>query len=371
MKITCNKEELSQVCQISRRMAGNNKTSSPVLEGILITAKSGILTFTGYNLELGVKSSISAEIKEEGEILVNVGILDDMVKKLPENTVNIESDKTNTVKISSGNFESTLIGMSAGDYPALPSVTNGSAFSINQKVLRDMIKKTIFSVAVKDSKIVHTGIKFEIEPNHIRLIAVDGVRLAIRNEIINYDGENLSFVVPAKTLSEIIKLIGNNDEDIYLSIGQKHIIFLVGNYTIFSRLLSGEFLNYKAVITSSKNTVADVNTKSLVESIDRTALLITDKVKSPVKCCFDGNLIKVSCSTTIGTTNDKITAKIQGEPCTIGFNNKYMLDALKVCDIDEVRIILNGSTAPILIVPKQGDEFIFLILPVKLREGVN
>jgi DNA polymerase-3 subunit beta len=230
-----------------------------------------------------------------------------------------------------------------------------------------MIRKTIFSAAIKDSKIVHTGIKFEIEENHIRLIAVDGVRLAIRNENINYEGENLSFVVPAKTLSEVTKLMNDDDADVTLGVGKRHIIFEVNGYNIISRLLDGEFLNYKAAIPSATKTVINVNTRSLIDSIDRTSLIITDKIKSPVKCIFGDNLIKISSITSLGTANDKISASIEGESCTIGFNNKYMLDALKVCDTDEVRIMLNGPVAPILIVPNEGDEFIFLILPVRLK----
>ena len=230
-----------------------------------------------------------------------------------------------------------------------------------------MVRKTIFSAAIKDSKIVHTGIKFEIEENHLRLIAVDGVRLAIRNETIEYSGEALSFVVPAKTLSEVVKLMNSGEEPVTIEVGKRHIIFAVNGYSVISRLLDGEFLNYKAAIPSTTKTVINVDTRSLIDSIDRTSLIITDKIKSPVKCVFGDGLIKISSITSLGTANDKIPAKIEGEGCTIGFNNKYMLDALKVCDTDEVRIMLNGAISPILILPPEGDNFIFLILPVRLK----
>ena len=148
---------------------------------------------------------------------------------------------------------------------------------------------------------------------------------------------------------------------------KRQIIFNVDGYEIISRLLDGEFLNYKAAIPSTTKTVINVNTRSLIDSIDRTSLIITDKIKSPVKCVFEDNLIKMSSITSLGTANDKLPAKIEGDSCTIGFNNKYMLDALRVCDTDEIRVMLNGAVSPILIVPPEGDEFIFLILPVRLK----
>ena len=366
MKIVCNTIELSEACQNVQR-AASTKTAIPAIEGILMIAKDGTLTLTGYDLEMGITTSIPAKIEEEGELVLNAHMFSETLRKLPDVNVSIDSDARHIATISCGEFESTLIGISAEEYPDLPSVSGGYPISVNQEILKDMIRKTIFSAAIKDSKIVHTGIKFEIEQNHIRLIAVDGVRLAIRNENIVYEGENLSFVVPAKTLSEVTKLMTDEDAEVNLGVGKRHIIFEVNGYNIISRLLDGEFLNYKAAIPSATKTVINVNTKSLIDSIDRTSLIITDKIKSPVKCIFGENLIRISSITSLGTANDKISASIDGESCTIGFNNKYMLDALKVCDTDEVRIMLNGAIAPILITPTEGDEFIFLILPVRLK----
>lgn len=366
MKVICNTLELSEACQNVQR-AASTKTAIPAIEGILMVAKDNTLTLTGYDLEMGIKTVIAARVEEEGELVLNAHMFSETLRKLPEDIVSIDSDSRHIASITCGEFASTLIGISAEEYPELPSVTGGYNISIDENVLKDMIKKTIFSAAIKDSKIVHTGIKFEIEENHLRLIAVDGVRLAIRNERIEYSGENLSFVVPAKTLSEVVKLMNFNEDPVEISVGKRHIIFDVYGYSVISRLLDGEFLNYKAAIPSTTKTVINVDTKSLIDSIDRTSLIITDKIKSPVKCIFGDNTIKISSITSLGTANDKLPAKIEGEECTIGFNNKYMLDALKVCDSDEVRIMLNGAVAPILIVPVQGDEFIFLILPVRLK----
>lgn len=366
MKIKCNTEELSTACQNVQR-AASTKTAIPAIEGILMRAENGKLILTGYDLEMGITTSISASVEEEGELVLNAHMFSETLRKLPDTVVSIFSDSRQIASIICGEFESTLIGISAEEYPELPSVSGGYPITVSQEILKDMIRKTIFSAAIKDSKIVHTGIKFEVEENHLRLIAVDGVRLAIRNEAINYSGDSLSFVVPAKTLSEVVKLMNNDDGEVSLSVGKRHIIFNVDGYEIISRLLDGEFLNYKAAIPSTTKTVINVNTRSLIDSIDRTSLIITDKIKSPVKCVFEDNLIKMSSITSLGTANDKLPAHIEGDSCTIGFNNKYMLDALRVCDTDEIRVMLNGAVSPILIVPPEGDEFIFLILPVRLK----
>ena len=230
-----------------------------------------------------------------------------------------------------------------------------------------MIRQTIFAVADNNSNVVYTGIKFEIEKNQIKLIAVDGVRLAIRTEEIDYDGEELSFIVPGKTLSEVMKLIDEEEADVSLGVGKRHIVFEVNGYSIVSRLLEGEFLDYKSAVPASFTTTVRVSTKTLMSSIDRTSLLITDRLKSPVRCIFDDNTIKISSITSLGTANDKISAQIDGDRIEIGFNNRFLIEALRVCDTDEVLIKLNSPVSPIIILPPEGESFLFLVLPVRLK----
>ena len=227
-----------------------------------------------------------------------------------------------------------------------------------------MVKQTIFAVSTNDTKVVHTGIKFEVSENTLKLIAVDGFRLAIRTESINYTGEPLSFVVPAKTLSEVIKLI-DEAEVVALKVAARHIVFEVGAYALISRLLDGEFLDYNAAIPHS--TEVEVDTKTIISAIDRMSLMISDRVKSPLRCVFDENVIRMSTSTTIGAANDKVPAKIEGNRVEIGFNNRFLLDAFRACDLDTVKVTLNGPLSPITVVPVEGDSFLFLVLPVRLR----
>lgn len=366
MKITCNTSILADACNIVQRGV-SQKSTIPATEGILFQAKNSTLTLSGYDIEVGITTVIECKVEEEGEIVLNSRLLCDILRRLPNESVEIEIDEHNLCKIHSGNAEFSLISIPADDYPELPTVTGGFPLVIKQSVLKDMIRQTIFAVAVSDLKPVHKGIKFEVSNNNLRLISCDGFRLAVRNEKIDYDNDELTFVVPAKTLAEVVKLINDEDENISLNIGKKYILFEIGNYRIVSRLLEGEFFNYKNAIPTENSTKARVNLKLLTESVDRTSLLITGKLKSPVRCVFDDNTIKVSSATSLGAANDKIPAQIDGKRIEIGFNNSYLTDALKTVDSDEVLIELNGPISPIIIRPLEGDSFVFLIIPMRLK----
>lgn len=365
MKFVCSSQKLSELCSNVQR-AVSQKTSIPSIEGILIKAENNLITLTGYDLEMGIITTMEADTQENGSIILNAKILCDILRNLPTETVSISSDERLSCKIKSGEAEFNLIGISPAEYPELPAVNGGFPIVIGGELLRDMIRKTIFATAENDAKIVHTGVRFEIGGHNIRLIAVDGFRLAIRNEKIDYDGEEKIFVVPKKTLNEVTKLI-SDDASVSMNIGKRHIVFEIGNYNIVSRLLDGEFLNYKAAISGTANATVKVNVRQLINSIERTSLIITDRAKSPIRCIFDEDIIKISSTTTLGTANDKIPAQMKGDKLEIGFNNRFLLDALKVCDTDEVIIRLSSPVLPIIIIPTEGESFLFLILPVRLK----
>ncbi len=365
MKIVCNTEILSEACQNVSRVV-STKTSIPAIEGIYLKAIGNELILTGYDLEVGINTSIEAKVEEPGSIIINARILCDILRKLPAEVVRIEADERQLCIIRCGEAEYKIVGIAAEEYPELPTVSGGYPIIVESGTLSDMVRQTIFAVSKNDTKIVHTGIKFEITRDQIRLVAVDGFRLAIRTEQIKYSGEDMSFIVPAKTLSEVIKLI-DNCEVISMNIAKRHIIFEVGNYSIISRLLDGEFLDYNSAVPKSLTTEVNVNVKTFIDSIERTSLLITDRLKSPLRCIFDENMIKISTVTSLGTANDKLACKTEGNRVEIGFNNIFLLDALKACSLDEVKITLNGPLSPITIVPPEGDNFLYLVLPVRLK----
>lgn len=366
MKFICDTQKFAEICSNVQRTV-SSKSTIPAIEGILLTTTENTITVTGYDLEVGVITSIGARVEEQGSIILNAKVLCDILRSLPAQTVRVEADERMSTTIKSGDAEFSLIGISAQEYPELPSVNSSFPIVVKGEILKDMIRKTIFAAAENDTKVVHTGVRFEIGENSIRLVAVDGFRLAIRNEAIDYQGEEQIFVVPKKALNEVIKLITDDEVSVSLNIGKRHIVFEIGNYILVSRLLDGEFLNYKSAIAINETAVVEVNTRMLISSIERTSLIITDRAKSPIKCIFDSDFIKISSTTSLGSANDKIPAKIQGNKIEIGFNNRFLLDALKVCDTDEVIIKLGSPVLPIIIVPKQGNNFLFLVLPVKLK----
>lgn len=366
MKIVCDSAEFGKACMNVQRTV-SNKSTIPALEGILIEAENGKVRLTGYDLEVGSKIVNDAEVYSEGRVVLSAKNLCDILRMVPDETVSIECDDRNICKIKSGEAEYSLIGTSADEYPELPALTKFSPVSVNLNVLKDMIRKTIFSVSVGERNPVHTGVKFEIGEGQIVLVAVDGARLAIRRENVNYQLEEnmLQFVVPAKTLNEISKLAGDDESEIEILVGDRHIIFKFDNYEIISRLLEGNFINYKAAIPLTSSTQIRVNTRRLIECIERTSLIITDK-SSPVRCSIENGVMKFSSVTAIGTASDKIAAEIEGNNLEIGFNNRFVLDALKVCDKEEIRIEMGSSNQPIIFRPLEGEEFFFLVLPVRI-----
>lgn len=366
MKIICDSSEFAKACMNVQRTV-SNKSTIPALEGILIEAKEGNVILTGYDLEVGSKIQMEADVISEGKVVLAAKNLCDILRMVPADTVSIECDDRNICKIKSGEAEYSLIGTSGNEYPELPTLTKFSPISLNLTILKDMIRKTIFSVSTGERNPVHTGVKFEIGDGLIVLVAVDGARLAIRRENINYtfDETKLEFVVPAKTLSEILKLNSEDEAEIEILAGERHIIFKYENYEIISRLLEGNFINYKAAIPLTSSTQIKVNTRSLIECIERTSLIITDK-SSPVRCSIENGIMKFSSVTAIGTASDKIAAEIEGNSIEIGFNNRFVLDALKVCDEEEIRVEMGSANQPIIIKPLEGEKFFFLILPVRI-----
>ncbi len=365
MKIICNTSILSEAASNVQK-AVMTKTAMPILEGILFTTTDHGLKLTGYDLEIGIETVIEADIIEEGSVILNAKTFCDIIRHIPYDKVIFETDDKLQCKIYCGDIEYYMSGINPKDYPELPVIVNGKDIEVSQKVLKDMIKKTIFSVAVNDVRVIHKGIKFEIRPGEIRLVAIDSHRIAIRKEFINYNGEELSFVVPSKTMGETMKLIPDDDKFVKIGLGRRHILFEINGYTIISRLLEGEFMKYESIIPQNFNTVVRIKTKELIDSIERVSLIITDRFKAPLKMEFEENEIRMSTTTALGTANDKLEASIDGNDIEIGIQSRYILDALRASEEDEVMINMVNPLSPVCIVPTTGDSFLYLILPVRL-----
>lgn len=364
MKISCLRTDLANaVSNVSR--AVSTKAAIPALEGVLIKAYDNKLNISGYNLEIGITTDIEATIQAEGEIVVSAKLFLDIVRRLPEEIVMIETDDRMVTYITCGHVDYQIVGMSSVEYPDLPSFEQTDGINVNSKILREMIRQTVYAVSENTAKPIYTGSLFEIENGNFRIVAVDGYRMAIRNE--NVDSESkTSFVVPGKTQQEVLKLLTDDEENVEIIIGQRHITFKVRNYRVISRLIEGTFLDYNTTIPKEAKTEIVMNTRSIIDAIERMSLLNNDRVQSPVRCIFADDEIKLSCASAVGKASDVLSVPIIGDSVEIGFNNRYMLDALKNTDTDEIKLILNGPTAPMIIKPVKGDAFLCFVLPMRL-----
>lgn len=365
MRFDCNRQNLTEaVVNVQRAVA--SKSSIPALEGILIRAEENKLTLCGYNLEICIITSIDAQVHENGESVINAKLLSDIIRRMPEDKITIQVDDKNIANLNCGKANYKIIGIPSSDFPDLPVVNAEDTISISGELIKSMIRQTLYAVSDNDNRPAHKGSLFEIENGFLSIVSVDGYRLAIRKEAIDFN-KNKSFIVPGKSLQEVIKLISDDTEEVKLIPGSRHITFETGNYSVISRLIEGEFMNYKAALPSQHLTEVKVNTRKFINTIDRMSLLLTDRIKNPIRCQIDSGLIKTYCNTPLGQAYDEFEVEIEGENVEIGFDNRYMLDALKNSETDEICMHVSGPVKPMVILPSEGDSFLFLVLPMRLK----
>lgn len=365
MKFTVNKSDIAEAVSNIQR-AVSTKTSIPALEGILLSATETGLELCAYDLELGITTVIPAFVMEPGKAVLSAKLFSDIVRRTPAETVTVSVDEKNMATLESGYSRFSIIGIPAEEFPELPKLSDSTQISLPGALLKSMIRQTLFAIAESDAKPIHQGSLFSLENGILDVVSVDGYRLAVRREPVDFS-EDLSFVVPGKTLSELLKLIKDSEEPVEISAGRRHILFKIDNYTVISSLLEGEFLNYKAAIPPESQTEVILKTREAIDSVERVSLLITDRLKSPIRCLFDNNEVKLNCTTSMGRASDQLDVEMTGQSVEIGFNNRYLLEALRNTECDEVKVQLGGPLSPMKVVPKEGDSFLFLVLPVRLK----
>lgn len=369
MKISCEKHLLQAACATSTR-ATASKSPIPALEGLLIEAGTD-LKVTGYDLKKGIYTSVAADIVSPGSVVVGARLFGEMIRRLPDGIVTITSESNNNIHVKCGKSEFNFIGISAEDYPEMPVVDGLNNISLPQKILKSMINQTLFAVSDNDVRPIYTGTLFDVEEKVLTLVSVDGYRLAKRRETLEEaQMENCSFVVPGSALSDIERICSDDDEPVKIAVGAKHISFSIGETVVITRRLEGEFLNYRKSIPDNFKYVLKVERSEIMSTIDRVALIISEKNSSPVRIsCEDGN-IHCLCQTPIGRAEDFCSCEGSGEGLEIGFNDRYLMDALKAAAKDELNICLNTASSPCIITAADGsDNFTYMILPVRLRAG--
>ena len=369
MKFSCEKALLQAAISTTSR-AVSPKSSIPALEGILLEAGND-LRLTGYNLETGIRTTVPADIREEGTLVLGARLFGEIVRKLPDDIVTFQSENY-MVNIKCGMSEFNILGTDPEEFPELPTVEYQNSLILPQSRLKAMISQTLFAVSDNESRPIHTGSLFEVDSEGLTIVSVDGYRLALRHESIDKKegAETFSFVVPGAALSEVEKICSDVDEPASVTQGARHVMFKVGDTMLVSRRLEGEFLAYRQAIPRNNTIHVEGETRALLSSIDRVSLIISDKLKSPLRCVFDSNLLKISTKTAIGDAYDECPLSGDGGGLEIGFNNKYLMDALKAAPADKVRLELTTGVSPCVILPTEGEEnFLYMVLPVRLKSA--
>ncbi len=369
MRFTCEKSMLSAGLNIASRTVAQ-KSSLSVIEGIFCKAGNG-LHLTGYNMETAITHQIDAEVTEAGECILPARLFGDIIRRLPEGPVTVTVDEEFRVSIKAGYAAFTISAESAEDYPELPDVNSGKKILIPQNALKELISGTIFAVSENQGRPIHTGVKFEVEDMAISAIAVDGFRLARRTfHPESATGRELSFVVPSASLKEVEKILSDTDEDAAFTLGPKHILYQVGDTTLVCRLLEGDFLDWRRVVPTGCPIQLTANVGELLSSIERVGLIVSEKYKSPVRCVFEDNVVQLRTNTTIGEAKDRCSLAGDGKNLEIGFNVRYLADALRVIPSEEVVLELTNGLSPIVLTPADNKfDFAYMVLPVRIKNG--
>ena len=322
-------------------------------------------------METAITYEIDADVSDMGQCILPAKLFGDIIRRLPEGLVTVVVDENYKVSIRAGYASFTISAESAEDYPELPDVGDGRAIHIPQSKLKELISSTIFAVSENQGRPIHTGVKFEVTDSSITAVAVDGFRLARRTfHPEEGTGREMNFVVPAAGLKEVEKILTDVEDDAAFTLGTKHILFQVGNATLVCRLLEGEFLDWRRVVPSNCPIKMVANVGDLASSVERVGLIVSEKYKSPVRCVFGNQELQMRTNTTIGAAEDRCSLAGDGQELEIGFNVRYLAEALRVIPTEEVTLELTNGLSPIVLTPvDEKEDFAYMVLPVRIKNG--
>lgn len=371
MKIVCYKDNLLKALNsVIKGVA--SKTTNPILEGILIQTNDNQIKLTTYDMELGIEYIIDSEVKQQGSTVVNAIMFSEIIRKLPDSEIYITLNENNLLEIECEGALYKLTTMNPDEFPELPKIEVENSIDLEQNMLKNMIKRTIFAVSTEENRQIFTGCLFEVENNKLNVVAVDGFRLALRSIYLPVKVSDFKAVIPGKTLNEINKILSDSFENIKIGISKNQALFEMENCKIVSRTLDGEFLNYKSVIPSTWETRIRVNKNNLQDSFERISLISASSIekekKYPVKVSVDIGKILISCTNQTGEAKEEIFISTEGKNIEVGFNPKYFLDALKSIDDEEVFVEFGTNISPCLIKPIENNEYVYMILPIRLKD---
>ncbi len=371
MKIVCYKDNIIKaINSVVKGVA--SKTTMPILEGILIQTNDNEIKLTTYDLEIGIEYVMECEVKEQGSTVVNAIMFSEIIRKLPNTEIYISLNDKNLLEIECEGSLYKLSTMNPEEFPELPKIEIENSIEIDQNILKNMIRRTIFAVSTEESRPIFTGCLFEIENNKLSLVAVDGFRLALRSIFLNKQSNNFSAVIPGKTLNEVNKIISDSFEPVKIGVSKNQALFEMDNCKVVTRILDGEFLNYKNVIPTNWETRIKVNKNNIQNSFERISLISSSTVekekKYPVKVKVDIGKVIISCTNQTGDAKEELYVSTEGKNLEAGFNPKYFLDSLKAIDDEEVYIEFGTSISPCLVKSVENNDYTYMILPIRLKE---
>lgn len=369
MKFTCEKGLFLDAINTASR-ATPSKSPISSLEGLLIEATSKVKV-TGYDLKKAIYTKFEADISEPGKVVINAKFLAEMIRRLPDGLVVVSADEANnTVNIKCGKSEYNFMSLDVREYPELPRVDELNSVVLPQKILKEMISRTLFAISKEETRPIYTGSLFDIENGNLTLVSVDGYRLARRTENVE-DGnlQDCSFVVPGFALSDIEKICSDEDGNITISVGERHISFTLDETVVISRRLEGDFLNYKKSVPEVFRYEIKFDKQELISVIDRVSLMLNEKNRNPLRVTFGSGRIECLSFTPLGKAEDICICDGDAEGLVIGFNDRYLLDALKAAECSELKICLNTASSPCVVKAADGSNtFTYMILPVRLHQ---
>lgn len=371
MNVKCNLKDLINGLNVVAKTS--NKTTMPILDGVLIEAYNGRLKLITNDLEIGSEHTFECNILEEGSTVVDIKMLNEIVRKIEDEVVEFKvQDSLFILKSINGTFK--LATMNADEFPKLPIFDIESSVTLNQKNLKDIIKRTIFSISTDENRPIYNGALLKVENNVLTIVAIDGFRLSLRKNLSDKNISNFKAIIPGKVLSELLKILTEEEEkNVKIGINRNQALFEMGQSIIVSRIIEGEFLNYNNIIPENYETKVKVKTKKLLDSFERVALFAKENKekdkKSPVKMSIGIDGIVLSCVSETGDAKENINAEVEGKEIEIGFNPRYVIEALKAIDDQEIYIELTTNISPVLLKPINTNDFIYVLLPIKLKQN--
>ena len=371
MKIICEKDKiLRAINSVTKAVA--SKTTMPILEGILIQTNDNEVKFTTYDLEIGIEYVIDSNVEEQGATVVNAIMFSEIIRKLPDTEIHISLNEKNLLVIECEGSLYKLATMNPDEFPELPQINVENSIEIEQNSLKEMIRKTIFAVSTEENRPIFTGCLFEIKNNKLNVVAVDGFRLAWKSKFLQNHVNDFTAVIPGRTLNEVNKIILDSFDMIKIGVAKNQALFEMENCKLVTRLLDGEFLNYASVIPENWETRVRVNKNALQNCFERISLISSSSIekekKYPVKVAIDIGKLTISCTNQTGDAKEEMYVSTEGQNLEAGFNPKYFLDALRAIDDEEIFVDFGTSISPCIIRPVDDGDYIYMILPIRLKD---